>query len=155
MKSNENQSIIIDFSEKAANNADRVCVNCGVTYMIRLSRPICPSCYEEVLFADVRKFIQDNDVTEFEVANKFNIPIRLVKKWIRQGRVSYKENKLSPARNKCRTCGTAINFGNYCCDCLKLLTTNEVEPPHTDSDFIEDVIQEQIKRVKGSYMSFF
>lgn len=110
------------FTEK--HSSECVCKNCGTSFLARRSKVLCKNCYETALFAQVKKYIQQNEVTEFEVANYFRIPLRLVKKWIREGRIDYKEHNLATTNKHCRTCGTPISFGNYCSDCLRFLDTN-------------------------------
>ena len=146
----EKDEKIIELDAKA-NNPDRICKNCGATFLSRHSRPICNSCYEEVLFSQVKKYIRENEVTEFEVANYFRIPIRLVKKWIRQGRVEYKENKLSTENLYCKTCGTRINFGNYCCDCLRFIADEQLD---AELDFDAKLEHERRRNEKKEYLSF-
>ncbi len=119
--SDNNPDVVEFFTEK--HSSECVCKNCGVTFAARRSKVLCKSCYEQALFAQVKKYIQQNEVTEFEVANYFRIPLRLVKKWIREGRIDYKEKNLATANKRCRTCGCPISFGNYCSDCLRFLDT--------------------------------
>lgn len=65
------------FTEKYSSEC--VCRNCGTLFLARRSKVLCKNCYEAALFAQVKKYIQQNEVTEFEVANYFRIPLRLVK----------------------------------------------------------------------------
>lgn len=85
------------FTEKYSSEC--VCRNCGTLFLARRSKVLCKNCYEAALFAQVKKYIQQNEVTEFEVANYFRIPLRLVKKWIREGRIDYKEHNLARPTN--------------------------------------------------------
>lgn len=150
MSESEKSNKIIELDTNGTS-PDRICKNCGSVFLSRHSRPICNSCYEEVLFSQVKKYIRENEVTEFEVANYFRIPIRLVKKWIRQGRVDYKENKLSTENRHCKTCGTRINFGNYCCDCLRFVAEERFD---AELGFEAQLEHERKKEIKKEYLSF-
>lgn len=82
----------------------------------------CPTCQENLLFAEVKDFIRENDVNEYDVANYFDIPHSKVKSWIKQGRIEYKDlakndHKIKPLH--CHKCGEPISFGTYCPKCLK------------------------------------
>lgn len=82
---------------------------------------LCPRCIEIKLFHDVKDFIRENDVNEYEVADHFNIPLRQVKEWIREGRIEYKEtvSTNSIAGLHCQNCGAPVAFGTLCPKCLK------------------------------------
>lgn len=88
---------------------------------------LCPACKEARLFYDVRDYIRDNDVNEYEVADHFNIPLKQVKSWIREGRIEYKEmgagNSISGLH--CQRCGAPVSFGALCPKCLKILNGNK------------------------------
>lgn len=88
-------------------------------------KTICPHCEENQLFNKVKDFIRSNDVNEYEVANHFNIPIRQVKAWIREGRIEYKDSSTSNIMAHCQRCGASISFGSLCPKCLKLLNGNK------------------------------
>ncbi|SER42680.1 hypothetical protein [Lachnobacterium bovis] len=84
----------------------------------------CPLCKEHELFQQVKNFIRENDVNEFEVSSEFDIPLGKVKKWIREGRIEYRDTptvgKSARMRNlNCELCGKAISFGTLCPQCLK------------------------------------
>ncbi len=88
---------------------------------------ICPGCLENNLFNDVKEFIRSNDVNEHQVAEYFNIPLRRVKNWIKEGRIEYKENDDKSAtfgRVQCQHCGAPVSFGTLCQKCLKLINKN-------------------------------
>lgn len=82
---------------------------------------VCPGCVEEKLFRDVKEYIRSNDVTEYDVAYEFHIPIRKVKKWIQEGRIEYKEDitQKNIMDVHCKVCGKPISFGTICSSCLK------------------------------------
>ncbi len=87
----------------------------------------CPQCEETILFHSVREYIRDNDVNEFQVAEHFDIPLRKVKDWIREGRIEYKtsaDGKNCITSIRCSRCGAPASFGTLCKDCLKLLNKN-------------------------------
>ena len=54
-------------------------------------REYCYACEELLLFDKVREFVRNNDVNEYQVAEYFDIPVRMVKQWIKEGRIEYKE----------------------------------------------------------------
>lgn len=86
-------------------------------------KDLCPGCEENELFSRVKDFIRSKDVTEYEVAEEFQIPLRKVKNWIKEGRIEYKEIKSTIKALKCISCGEPIQFGSYCQKCYKLKTT--------------------------------
>ena len=51
---------------------------------------LCPGCEENELFNRVKDFIRSRDVTEYQVADEFGLPLRKVKGWIKEGRIEYK-----------------------------------------------------------------
>lgn len=81
---------------------------------------ICPACKERLLFSQVKDFIRANDVTEFDVAKEFDIPLFKVKGWIREGRIEYKDLQPKTMKNlHCHNCGKSITFGSLCTECLR------------------------------------
>ncbi len=87
---------------------------------------LCPDCQEMQLFREVKEYIRQNDVTEYDVADHFKIPLFQVKGWIREGRIEYKEDpKVSAIKNiHCQKCGAAISFGTLCPKCLKQVNSS-------------------------------
>ena len=84
---------------------------------------LCPHCMEIKLFNDVKEYIRNNRVNEYEVATHFNIPLFRIKAWIREGRIEYRTD--DPSQNlstmHCQNCGEPVNFGNLCAKCRKLM----------------------------------
>lgn len=81
---------------------------------------LCPACKERLLFSKVKDYIRANDVTEFDVAKHFEIPLFKVKGWIREGRIEYKDLQIPSLKNlRCQKCGKPISFGSQCTDCLR------------------------------------
>ena len=73
-------------------------------------------------FDKVREFVRNNDVNEYQVAEYFDIPVRMVKQWIKEGRIEYKEkDKAGIMSNYCSRCGQPVSFGTLCPQCLRLL----------------------------------
>ena len=82
----------------------------------------CYACEELLLFDKVREFVRNNDVNEYQVAEYFDIPVRMVKQWIKEGRIEYKEkDKAGIMSNYCSRCGQPVSFGTLCPQCLRLL----------------------------------
>ncbi len=100
----------------------RVCRNCGRRLIRSAKNGLCPMCAEQELFNDVRDYIRANDVKDYDVAEKFGLPLVKVKEWIRQGRIQYKDDptmKASIMGNFCEICGSPLNFGTVCPRCMK------------------------------------
>lgn len=97
---------------------------------------MCPRCEESELFAEVKEYIRKNDVTEWDVAEKFHIPRRKVRSWISQGRIEYKidgEEHFGKMYERCELCGNPIPFGEVCPNCAKSFRGHAVAKK-TDGD---------------------
>lgn len=98
----------------------KVCKECHRNLGKNYPGDICPACKERVLFSQVKDYIRENDVNEFEVAKHFEIPLNKVKGWIREGRIEYKElNRPTVESLHCQECGEPITFGSLCTKCLR------------------------------------
>lgn len=108
----------------------KLCKSCGAPMSINNDSPYCDRCREYVLFQEVREYIRSNDVNEFQVAAHFDIPLRVVKNWIHEGRIEYKETSVGKrALNnnfKCEVCGAPVSFGTLCTKCLKQLNKQTI-----------------------------
>ena len=83
---------------------------------------MCPSCIEQEVFKQVREYIRNNDVTEYEVAERFSLPIERVKGWIREGRIQYQDKPGERTLGqRCARCGLVIFQGEFCPKCLQFL----------------------------------
>lgn len=101
-------------------NQFKCCEYCGKPLASSYEGTVCPACQEQQLFRDVKDFIRANDnVTEYDVAKHFNIPIQRVKHWIREGRIEYKVNNSTALTTHCVECGAPISFGRLCANCLR------------------------------------
>ena len=103
------------------------CEYCGKAIPRSYEYSVCPACQENELFHLVRDFIRANTVNEFQVADHFNIPLRMVKHWIREGRIEYVEDpngKSTLSSLSCMRCGEPVAFGTLCTKCRKLFNRN-------------------------------
>ena len=73
------------------NTDGKTCKICGRPLAEDSEDTLCPICKEHELFQEVKNFIRENDVNEFEVSSAFDIPLGKVKKWIREGRIEYRD----------------------------------------------------------------
>lgn len=97
----------------------KYCEECRKPLPLTYKSNVCPSCTEHRLFREVKEYIRANDVTEYDVAEHFNIPHYRVKQWIREGRIEYKDNHLNTISMHCTKCGEPISFGTLCAKCLR------------------------------------
>lgn len=109
---------------KLFNNYNE-CEFCKHPLPIDYEETLCPHCLENQLFHEVKEYIRENDVNEYQVAEQFQIPVRQVKEWIREGRIEYKMAPTNISSDYCRRCGTSIAFGSYCSKCIKLKDLNK------------------------------
>lgn len=97
----------------------KFCAICRGALPLDYEDELCPACKENQLFSQVKDYIRSKDVTEYQVAEHFDIPRRLVKRWITEGRIEYKEDKERLETLHCSKCGVAITFGNLCQKCYR------------------------------------
>lgn len=103
----------------------KACKECHRILQRNYSDEICPTCKDRELFSKVKDFIRANDVTEYDVADYFEIPLQKVKGWIREGRIQYKDlNIPTLALIYCERCGEQISFGTLCTKCQRKATTS-------------------------------
>lgn len=97
----------------------KFCTVCHRALSLDYQDDFCPACRENALFNKVKEYIRSRDVTEYQVAEHFNIPHRQVKKWIVEGRIEYKEEEKRIENLHCSNCGEPITFGNLCQRCFR------------------------------------
>lgn len=102
----------------------KYCEICRRPLPLTYKDSLCPACIEQQLFHEVKEYIRENDVTEYDVALHFNIPLHRVKQWIREGRIEYKEDRLNKITLHCMQCGAPISFGTLCSKCLRAKNTS-------------------------------
>lgn len=97
----------------------KFCSVCRRALPLNYEEEMCPGCVENELFGRVKEYIRSKDVTEYQVAEHFQIPHRKVKRWIEDGRIEYKEQTERIRNLHCSICGESISFGNLCQKCYK------------------------------------
>lgn len=103
------------------NSETKQCSRCGRDLHQMYQQELCPDCQEVELFHQVKEYIRENDVHEQDVAEHFNISIKKVRGWIREGRIQYKGDSTETISNvKCKICGKPIAFGLTCSECHSL-----------------------------------
>ena len=107
----------------------KFCTICRKTLPETYEEDMCPFCKENQLFSEVKEYIRSKDVTEYQVAEHFDIPRLLVKKWIAEGRIEYKEQEEKIENLHCSMCGAAITFGTLCQKCYR-------EKYHTGTGYV-------------------
>ena len=81
-----------DFKKKLDENVHE-CAQCGRILNKVYKDDLCPECKDLNLFAEVKDYIRENDVKEIDVAEHFGIPVSKVRRWIKEGRIQYKEGE--------------------------------------------------------------
>ncbi len=97
------------------------CKHCHKMISADYPGEVCPECEEDYLFAQVREYIRDNEVNEFMVAEKFQISLRKIRGWIREGRIEYVDEDTRIVGTQCQRCGKPVGFGMLCPSCMRLL----------------------------------
>ena len=97
------------------------CSMCGRQLPIDYEKDFCPACEDDVLFKEVREYIRTHEVTEFELAEIFNISQNKVRKWIKEGRIEYVTGENKMMNTRCQRCGVPVSFGTLCPDCMRVM----------------------------------
>lgn len=100
------------------------CRYCHKLLPIDFEGDVCPICQDEHLFSEVKDYIRSNVVNEYMVATEFDIPLKKVRSWIKEGRIEYVEKDTQIVGTKCQRCGKPVTFGALCSDCMRLLNYN-------------------------------
>lgn len=100
----------------------KYCIDCKKLLPEEYGYELCPACLEQRLFREVREYIRTNDVTEYDVAEEFGLPVRRVRAWIKEGRIEYREDETKTIIGmQCARCGEKITIGAFCPQCLRIL----------------------------------
>ncbi len=93
----KNKPSILSLKDAVKSGGRRYCANCGRPLPASRMKSLCEQCEAEAIYKDVKDYVRENDVNEYQVADHFDISVDMVRKWIREGYMSYKgEEKVSP-----------------------------------------------------------
>ncbi len=104
------------------------CRICGRRIPADQESKYCLACQDQQLFTEVRDYIRENDVRDWQVAEHFGIPVARVKKWIKDGRIQYKDEQTARdviMEQYCQVCGKLLDFGSVCTECAQEIRRNE------------------------------
>lgn len=107
----------MDMGKGLFESCYKYCKWCHQPIKLDSESDLCPRCEESRQFSEVRAYVREHDVNEFQLAEAFGIPLRQVKQWIREGRLEYKEIEQAIVNLHCQNCGKAIQFGTLCPEC--------------------------------------
>ena len=79
----------IDELQRKQSINHKYCQHCGQAIPRSSEYACCASCQETILFHEVKNYIRENNVNEFQVAEHFGIPLRIVKHWMKERRIEY------------------------------------------------------------------
>lgn len=106
--------------KRFTDDANFVCPNCDILMKYKHGGLyICEKCGAEQLndFGKVKKYLNEHGPTNaIELAAKTGVRRSRIGEFLRLGKVEIPEN--SPIYIHCRSCGTAIRFGDYCASCV-------------------------------------
>ncbi len=114
--------------EKEASLFDhyKYCSICKRILPLDYEFELCPYCIESELFREVKSYIREKNVTEYDVAEHFDLPLRRVKAWIKEGRIEYRQDETNESIGKrCARCGEIVAFGELCHTCKQILKRQE------------------------------
>ena len=74
----------------------KYCEHCGHPIPRSSEFACCQSCQDTILFYQVKDYIRENNVNAFQVAEHFDIPLSLVKRWMRELRIEYVQPGFGP-----------------------------------------------------------
>lgn len=104
------------------NSPHKYCKGCGRALALSYKKEHCAACEELQLFDSVREYVRTYEVNEYDVADHFEIPVRRIRDWIKEGRIEYKEQGTNALGGSvCFRCGAKVSFGTLCTKCLKLM----------------------------------
>ena len=75
--------------EQQKNINYKYCEHCGAAIPRSAEFACCANCQDTIIFREVKEYIRSHNVNEFQVAEHFGIPLRLVKQWLRDQRIEY------------------------------------------------------------------
>ncbi len=78
--------------DQQQRSSTRICEKCGHILPGSYKESLCRTCKEEALYKQVKEYIQNHSVTEFEVAQHFQLPLSTIRRWVADGRIEYRAN---------------------------------------------------------------
>lgn len=99
------------------------CKGCGKLFNYIQGPRVCPQCVkkQDEKFAEVKKYVYDHPRVDMnELSQEMDVPIRQIKRWIREERLSFSDD--SPIGIECENCGTTIKTGRFCKSCKDKLS---------------------------------
>lgn len=81
--------MLFDLFEETTNR--RICPQCNKPMPRSTKDDLCPACQDELLFRQVRDYINKHHTTEIQLADHFDIPLQKVRSWIKDGRIEYRD----------------------------------------------------------------
>jgi len=96
------------------------CARCGRLYEYNGISDYCPICmqYDEANFQRIKEYLNEHPkATVMQVATGLDIPVKMIKKYLREGRLEIVE-----AENfflECEKCGVPIKTGRFCDSCIR------------------------------------
>ena len=81
--------------ERKQSIRHKCCEFCGQAIPRSSELTFCMKCQEMTLFPKVRDYIRQNNVNEFQVAEHFNLPLSVVKYWMKERRIEYIDTPIS------------------------------------------------------------
>lgn len=83
-----------DAPENQSGKTAYVCKGCGKPFARLSAQGYCEKCADYELYKKVKEYVRAHDnVNEWMVADVFDIPVERVKRWIKEGYLSYKDQK--------------------------------------------------------------
>ncbi|NLM12279.1 MAG: MerR family transcriptional regulator [Epulopiscium sp.] len=101
------------------------CERCGKLFEYNGISNYCPICmqYDEANFQKIKEYLGEHPkATVIQVATDLDIPLKMIKKYLREGRLEIVE-----AENfflECEKCGAPIKTGRFCEQCTRDLDSN-------------------------------
>lgn len=103
-----------------SDDANFVCPKCDILMKYKHGGLyVCEKCGAEQLndFGKVKKYLNDHGPTNaIDLAANTGVRRARIGEFLRLGKVEIPEN--STTFIHCKSCGTAIRFGNYCANCV-------------------------------------
>lgn len=96
------------------------CPVCGKIFEFNNFRSVCNECLSQDMsdFDRIRDFLYVHPRAKvFEVSNSLDIPVPVIKRYLREGRLEIIEK--NQRFLTCEKCGSPICSGTLCDDCLK------------------------------------